>query len=171
MLALALALLFLSNWIPTMHSAIVPGGWSIAGEMNMYALMPLFFQTTRTFSKAIIWFAAASIAADVLSVGGYFLLSGLSAHPELVRSFFNSYWLPVSLPSFIAGIAAYRAQWALRIGKTMALLLLTAATLLFLGIAYTSVTLKSVLVAPVFGVAVFATAFLLRGLHVPKVVT
>ena len=171
MLALALTLLFLSNWIPTMHSAIVPGGWSIAGEMNMYALMPLFFQTTRTFSKAIIWFAAASVAAVILSAGGFFLLADLSAHPELVRSFFNSYWLPVCLPSFIAGIVAYRAQSTLTIGRKTALLLLTAATLLFLCIAYTSTPLKSVLVAPVFGVAVFATAFLLRGLHVPRLIT
>lgn len=171
LLTLALTLLFLSNWIPTMHSAIVPGGWSIAGEMNMYALMPLFLRATHTFSKAIIWFAAASAAAVILSAGGYFLLSGLSAHPELVRSFFNSYWLPVCLPSFIAGIAAYRAQSTLTIGRKTALLLLTAATLLFLCIAYTGAPLKSVLVAPVFGVAVFATAFLLRGLHVPRVVT
>jgi peptidoglycan/LPS O-acetylase OafA/YrhL len=170
-LTFVFTIFFLGNWVPWMHSAIVPGGWSIAAEMNMYALMPFLFRTLRCLRTAIIWGCSVFAAAILLSAVGYYIFYGSSKHPELVRAFFNSYWLPVCLPSFIAGIAAFYAVNTIVISKRRALFLLIGATVLFGIVAYTKAPLKSVLVAPIFGTIVWAAASVFKDISIPYLIT
>jgi peptidoglycan/LPS O-acetylase OafA/YrhL len=157
-LTLLLTMLFVSNWLPTMHSAIVPGGWSIAAEMNMYCLMPWLRRQIGNPKAGIYFLILAIFLGIALSIGAYFLLKPFSKYPDLLKSFLNSYWLPTCLPSFIAGILAYRIQSAVNASfqtKKSATALVLVATLLVLAMGYTPLPLKAVLAAPLFGIVVY----------------
>ena len=59
-----LTTIFLNGWWPTFITSIVPGGWSIAVEMNFYLLIPLLFKYIKN-----------TISALCITIISYFLLN------------------------------------------------------------------------------------------------
>ena len=155
---------FVSNWLFIGHSAIVPGGWSIAAEMNMYCLLPFLSQRITSWKSGIIWLLFSIVLGSALSILGYVLFVGRTTPPELVKSFFNSYWLPTCLPSFIAGIVAFRFWNNSLFSKGMAAILLLASLFLSVAVAYSPLNLKAIIYAPIFGALVLATGVILRNI-------
>jgi len=170
-LSLILTLFFLNNWFPTTHSAIVPGGWSISAEMNMYTLFPWLKKRLLDWKYSAILAASSMILAGILSALAIIYVAPLTAHPKLSISFFNSYWLPVCLPSFIAGIAAYRFVQKIAIRRRTAALLLATAIFSFITMSYLRVPLKAVLVAPIFFLVVITAQSLFKEKTLPIWIT
>jgi peptidoglycan/LPS O-acetylase OafA/YrhL len=153
---LFLTVSFVSNWFISAHSAIVPGGWSIAAEMNMYCLLPWLEKRITNWRIGLLWLAGSMLVGAALSFIGYMLFIPHSQHPELVRAFFNSYWLPTGIPSFVAGIVAFRLWSNVKISLKVARILFLLSICAFCFIAYTPVFLKSIIYAPVFCVIVYS---------------
>jgi len=164
---LAVTIFFLGNWWPTMHSAIVPGGWSVSAEMNMYGLVPILKERLSRTRQAAVWLICSMMLGGILSILGVLFLAPRFPYPSLAISFFNSYWLPVCLPSFIAGILAYRWISGGEMDKRWAIFCIGFSVLAFLLISYSNLPLKAVLVAPIFGMFVLGIGSLNRYVHLP----
>lgn len=92
------------GWRPEQINSVVPGGWSIAVEMNFYLLFPLIFLLSRTLSRATILFLIVlgfKIALEFAEIP-----DRLFPHSALVKDL-HFFWLPVQLPVFVLGIMAY----------------------------------------------------------------
>ena len=148
---LLLTLLFLNNFGSTTHSAIVPGGWSIGAEVNMYLLFPFLTRVTGSVRSSVYVAILGIIGGFLLSILAYFLFMPDSIHPALTRSFLNSYWLPVSLPSFLIGIATYRLSSTIDISDGTTRKIVVYAVVAAVGLAYTALPLKAILYGPIFG--------------------
>jgi peptidoglycan/LPS O-acetylase OafA/YrhL len=72
--------LFLHGWMPSSYTSIVPGGWSIAVEMNFYLIFPILFRYIRSLKQA-----AAAVMAGMLFTFFYF---------RKFVPFLHSYFLP-----------------------------------------------------------------------------
>ena len=96
---------FVHGWAPYAFNSIVPGGWSIAVEMNFYVLFPVLF---RYLGKSFR-FAGGALLASVVYLR---VLYRLTRHPwpgitEYVWQFFSMHWLPAQLPVFVLGFFVY----------------------------------------------------------------
>jgi len=106
-----LTALFLHGWHPYVFDSIVPGGWSIAVEMNFYLLFPLIFHF---LGKSARRCAVAVLLAIVYQSGLHHLLPTLHRllFPGVLAgdawSFFEGRWLPAQLPVFLVGFLVYR---------------------------------------------------------------
>jgi peptidoglycan/LPS O-acetylase OafA/YrhL len=118
-----LTMLFLNGYHPESITSVVPGGWSIAVEMNFYLILPLLIARIESLRGAFFFIgitlllsAAANLAlwalySDVYPSDQRYLLSGF-----LSLNFFTQ------LPIFAIGIAAFLALDAVRITPTYALI-------------------------------------------------
>jgi peptidoglycan/LPS O-acetylase OafA/YrhL len=101
---------FAHGWNPTTINSVVPGGWSIAVEMNFYLLVPLLFSRL-TNVRRCVWFfivclgAQAAINAAMQPV----FLQHLLADERYLADHMRDLWLPTQLPVFAAGFVLYRA--------------------------------------------------------------
>jgi len=102
-----LTALFLNGFHPTTITSVVPGGWSIAVEMNFYLLVPLLFSKIKKIHHALWGFflsAAISIAIK------YFISSWLIANstfPRYLIGMFVNLWFPNHFPIFFLGFVIF----------------------------------------------------------------
>ena len=90
---------FLHGWHPTSINSVVPGGWSIAVEMNFYLLLPLCFMYLNSLRRCMIAGAGAVFFSVAVSwLAGKWLMRSYTAYPaDLIQSFMY-YWLPRQMP-------------------------------------------------------------------------
>jgi len=97
---------FLNGFYPTTLTSVVPGGWSIAVEMNFYLLVPFLFNRIKRLKHAIWGF----ILTATLSIAIKFIMkSWLSndSFPQHVITMFINLWFPSQLPFFFLGFAVF----------------------------------------------------------------
>jgi len=100
---------FAHGWRPTMINSVVPGGWSIAVEMNFYLLVPWLFRRL-TSARRAVWFfiACLTFQAVVNAAMRPVFLRQLSADEQYLGALMEIMWLPAQLPVFAAGFVLYR---------------------------------------------------------------
>ena len=99
---------FLHGWHPESINSVVPGGWSIAVEMNFYLLLPFLFTRVTTLRKAVLWMIVLAFAGRAASI----LAKQSLIHPNgsfdgYLASSFAIFWLPMQLPIFFGGIVLF----------------------------------------------------------------
>ena len=100
-----LTLLFSHGWSADRINAIVPGGWSIAVEMNFYLLFPLLALGARSLGRAVAMLVAALLVAIAANAAAAALVP-----PGPRVDDFIYYWLPNSLPAFMVGVVAFHLR-------------------------------------------------------------
>ncbi len=154
---IALTALFLQWTSPAAFNAVVPGGWSIAVEMQFYLIFPMLFLWQRA-NAARPWMFHGTLMVASMSlvlIGESEPLHGFlaqtrssAAHPYLVDDFLY-FWLPHQIFAFCLGMHLYRLSaaggrpgadslvlllWALGLGEWgLAVAGLFAVSLLVLG--------------------------------------
>ena len=105
----ALAVLLLHGADPHALNGVVPGGWSVAVEMQFYLILPLLFRWTNTLRRAfLLWAATIGFSAAALPALEVLLAPFYpAAQRDLVHQF-AFYSLPVQLPVFCCGLILYR---------------------------------------------------------------
>ena len=99
---------FAHGWSPTMINSVVPGGWSIAVEMNFYLLVPLLFHRLTNLRRSVWFFVACVAGQAVLNAATHRLfLRMLSDDEKYLADLIHTLWLPTQLPVFAAGFALY----------------------------------------------------------------
>jgi peptidoglycan/LPS O-acetylase OafA/YrhL len=101
-------MVFLHGWHPTSINSVVPGGWSIAVEMNFYLLLPVCFVLLNSLRRSLFAGGATLVLSIVICL---IAKKGLmKVYPveqtELIQSFLY-YWLPRQLPVFALGFILY----------------------------------------------------------------
>jgi peptidoglycan/LPS O-acetylase OafA/YrhL len=157
---IAATALFVHGWNPASINAAVPGGWSIAVEMNFYLLVPLFFMRVTTLRQAV-WCAVlglfVSIAADRCLL--HFVQPHVAAGNMEEFLSFRQFWLPSQIPIFALGGVLFhvlRQQRANGDVKSWSMALLLALIALFITESGPSRFLRHDLV---FGIALFLCAW------------
>jgi peptidoglycan/LPS O-acetylase OafA/YrhL len=98
-------LTFTNGWSVNWINRLVPGGWSIAVEMNFYLLVPWLYRCFRTAEQAASAAFVAFIAGGVISIAAKLsLVRVLGPDYSEAVGLFVWYWLPLQLPVFFAGI-------------------------------------------------------------------
>ncbi len=105
-----LTALFLNGYIPEAINSIVPGGWSVAVEMNFYLILPLLLQRLKT-AKSLILFLCFSLGLYVASkfiilflIKSYYPADQISIAGDFhYANFFGQ------LPVFATGLLTYFA--------------------------------------------------------------
>ncbi len=89
---------------PYWINSVVPGGWSVAVEMNFYLFLPILYRLVRNLKNAL-W---ATLGAFIASRSIVSLLSKnvLISDQRLWREYL-SYFLPYQLPVFFLGIVLF----------------------------------------------------------------
>lgn len=134
---------FAHGWSPTMINSVVPGGWSIAVEMNFYVLVPVLFQRLTNLRRCVWFFVACVAGQAILNVAMRpVFLRMLSDDEKYLADLMHTLWLPTQLPVFAAGFALYYvlaphlvrgrdgAEPAPRVARPSGLMLLFAAGVL-----------------------------------------
>ena len=101
-------LVFVNGWSVDWINRLVPGGWSIAVEMNFYLLVPWLFRKLRGVRDAIQLVLAALIGGAAASFALKWLLGRSyegGSTQDIAR--FVWYWLPSQLPIFCLGFALF----------------------------------------------------------------
>lgn len=101
-----LTTVFLHGWTPTSINSVVPGGWSIAVEMNFYLLVPLLFRWINSFRRAIWFLAFTLIFSPIADFAGRCWFEVFPA-PAHLRDQFLAYWLPAQLSVFALGFILF----------------------------------------------------------------
>lgn len=101
-------LTFVHGFVPSAINDVVPGGWSIGGEMAFYAVFPfLFAAADAAFRKwgalPIVAFAGLLVA---LYVGAWHVIPLVTPF-EITRNNIFYYWAPAHVVVFCIGIAAF----------------------------------------------------------------
>jgi peptidoglycan/LPS O-acetylase OafA/YrhL len=101
-------LTFTNGWNIRWINRMVPGGWSIAVEMNFYLLVPLFFQLIRNRRAAVISVLAALGGAVAAKFAVTKLVPRLFG-PDWYGGFQlpTIYWLPLQMPIFCLGFTLF----------------------------------------------------------------
>ncbi|MFA7268808.1 MAG: acyltransferase [Sterolibacterium sp.] len=103
-----LTALFLHGFHPETITSVVPGGWSIAVEMNFYLVLPLLLRWITTTRSSVYFFLSSLVLYGVSRIALEHLLSGLYPADQqyLVSNFIFLNFL-AQLPVFALGISAY----------------------------------------------------------------
>lgn len=107
-LNVAANLLFVHGFVPPALNDVVPGGWSIAGEMFFYAWFPFaFLISSWMYEKFGLWsICAIAITAFGLYALAWHIIPMFTVY-EVERGNVFYYWAPAQVPVFLVGIAAY----------------------------------------------------------------
>jgi peptidoglycan/LPS O-acetylase OafA/YrhL len=97
--------LFVHGWHPSTINAVVPGGWSIAVEMNFYLLLPVCFSVLTNLRRAVAACLIAFAGSIAVSVLTRRWLAG--AWPDQLITDFTYYWLPRQFPVFLLGFVLF----------------------------------------------------------------
>lgn len=133
--------LFLNGFMPQAINAIVPGGWSIAVEMQFYFIFPVFAYLfiRRQLKTSYIYLLIVVIYGPGLIISRWYLtdairpLLQINEYP-LITSFFY-FWLPNQLLCFGFGFLLYEQIEKSTFNTLGASLLVTASLLTSLGLA------------------------------------
>jgi peptidoglycan/LPS O-acetylase OafA/YrhL len=99
---------FIHGWSPTTINSVVPGGWSIAVEMNFYLLVPALFVYLTSLRRCMWFFLACLVGQAVLNLGMQpVLLRVLAGDEQYLADPMRLMWLPTQLPIFAAGFVLY----------------------------------------------------------------
>jgi peptidoglycan/LPS O-acetylase OafA/YrhL len=100
-------LTFTNGWSVSWINRLVPGGWSIAVEMNFYLLFPLLFIRLRNLGGSAIAAFVALLGGALASGVARRLLAilGWGSATDLER--FTWYWLPTQFPIFLLGFVLF----------------------------------------------------------------
>lgn len=97
--------LFIHGWNAYSFNSVVPGGWSIAVEMNFYLIFPILYKYLGKSPR---------VAGLALLMGTVYLrvLLHSTSRPlfgvdQSVWLTFSNYWFPAQLPVFLAGFFTY----------------------------------------------------------------
>ena len=100
---------FTNGWYPTSITSVVPGGWSVAIEMNFYLLLPFFFKYITSLHRAVL-FTLISLLINIV-FGQIMLLVLQPLFPQnqqyLIFFFLKSMCLPVQMSVFCLGFILY----------------------------------------------------------------
>ena len=102
---------FAHGWSPTTINSVVPGGWSIAVEMNFYLLVPVLVRvsdepaTLRVVLHGVRCWDRPSINLAMQPV----FLRLLAPDEQYLADLMRIMWLPTQLPVFAAGFVLYYA--------------------------------------------------------------
>ena len=118
---------FLNGFYTPANNNIVPGGWSIATEMNFYLIFPIlfFFQKNKSFKSVLIY-------AILLIIGCFLIELALKVRPDV--DVFIYYNIVNQLSVFLIGICTYRLLLTALPGwraLCLALLLIIVSCILF----------------------------------------
>jgi peptidoglycan/LPS O-acetylase OafA/YrhL len=100
-------LLFVHGWTMESINAVVPGGWSIAVEMNFYLLLPLLRGWITTLTRALVAFVGSVVFAQVAAAVARRLFAESYASDGALFDSFLLFWLPRQLPVFFLGFATF----------------------------------------------------------------
>jgi peptidoglycan/LPS O-acetylase OafA/YrhL len=95
-------LLFINTWVPAAQG-VVPGGFSISGEMMFYLLVPLIWLASRS-SKRIKILAFAILPVLCISAVASKLVRGTA---DILNNDYFYYWFPTHFPVFAVGLICY----------------------------------------------------------------
>jgi len=96
---------FIHGWDPERINLVVPGGWSIAVEMNFYLIFPILFLLLSNLKKSLMYGGIILILSIMLSV---LMRQNLTPfYPESLVRDFTFYWLPRQIPVFIIGFILF----------------------------------------------------------------
>jgi peptidoglycan/LPS O-acetylase OafA/YrhL len=100
-----LTALFLNGYLPETITSVVPGGWSIAVEMNFYLVLPfiLRYLTTRR-SLVVFLIATLALSAATRLMFGYIFAPHFPPDQEYLVSNFAALNFFGQLPIFAAGL-------------------------------------------------------------------
>ncbi|OQA53725.1 MAG: O-acetyltransferase OatA [Candidatus Omnitrophica bacterium ADurb.Bin292] len=97
---------FMHGWHPNTINNVVPGGWTIAVEMNFYLLLPFFFRVITTAPKAVVAFLILLILYPLANLLYSHVIPLESCLPKRVELFLRL-WLPSQLPVFALGFILF----------------------------------------------------------------
>jgi peptidoglycan/LPS O-acetylase OafA/YrhL len=100
-------LVFLHGWHPTSINSVVPGGWSIAVEMNFYLLLPLCFLWIDSLKRAVVSFLIVAPLSCAVSVLAKRWLTGADPTQAVSIGLFTYYWFPRQAPVFLLGFILF----------------------------------------------------------------
>jgi peptidoglycan/LPS O-acetylase OafA/YrhL len=101
---------FIHGWSPTTINSVVPGGWSIAVEMNFYLLVPVLFVYLTSLRRCVWFFMACLVGQAALNLAMQpVLLRLLAADEQYLADLMRLMWLPSQMPVFAAGFVLYYA--------------------------------------------------------------
>ncbi len=98
--------LFVNGWHPNTINNVVPGGWTVAVEMNFYLLLPFFFKHISSLKKALV-LSFSLLVFRVLANVFYAKVLIPPDCPPLISNLFLYFWLPNQLPVFSLGIILF----------------------------------------------------------------
>lgn len=101
-------LLFVHGFVPSAINDIVPGGWSIGGEMAFYAVFPFVFAVAASIDKrwGPVPIALGAVGMFAAYVAAWFVIPLVTPF-AITRNNIFYYWPPAQAPVFALGIAAY----------------------------------------------------------------
>ena len=92
-------ILFIHGWIPSANNNVVPGGWSIAVEMNFYLIAPLIIFLAFKIKKWIAWLNFFIVI--------FFLSLNQIYNSPVVNNSYEYFWPINQLPVFFAVMGIY----------------------------------------------------------------
>jgi peptidoglycan/LPS O-acetylase OafA/YrhL len=105
-----LTALFLNGFYPETITSVVPGGWSIAVEMNFYLILPFLLRNLKTTRSLVLFFVfSLALYATSKMAFSYLLLSHYPPGQQYLVSEFSYLNFFGQLPVFAIGLLAYSA--------------------------------------------------------------
>jgi len=99
---------FVHGWHPTVINSVVPGGWSIAVEMNFYLLVPFLFKRLTNLRRCLWFFTACGVGQWAVNAAMRpVFIRMLAPDEQYLADLMHGLWLPTQLPVFAAGFALY----------------------------------------------------------------
>ncbi|WP_370237841.1 acyltransferase family protein [Brevundimonas sp.] len=154
---------FVHGFVPGAINDVVPGGWSIAGEMFFYSWFPAaFIAASWLYDRHGIW-PLMVITGSIFGAyaAAWHLIPEFTVY-QITRGNIFYYWAPAQIPVFLIGLTGYFAwrTWAPTNAAVnlAAFMTLTAATVLMWRSGYVAAF------AWVPSIAALSFVFLLRGL-------
>jgi len=127
--------MFLHGWHPSTFNCIVPGGWSIAVEMNFYLFFPLIFYFLNSLKKAAV---AVFVGLLLGNPALHFVFPVLRQHfdpaiSDRVWEFYKYHCFPSQLTVFLIGVLGYHLLQKDLLAQLRKSRFWSAALLLFCG--------------------------------------